>query len=77
MPVQDGLAAARQIRRMNRSDAAEVPIFAMTANAFSDDIAACREAGINEHFAKPLDIGKNSCRSRQIPEIKKRPGLSA
>ena len=58
MPVQDGLAAARQIRRMNRSDAAEVPIFAMTANAFSDDIAACREAGINEHFAKPLDIGK-------------------
>ena len=58
MPVQDGLAAARQIRRMNHSDAAEVPIFAMTANAFSDDIAACREAGINEHFAKPLDIGK-------------------
>ena len=58
MPVQDGLSAARQIRRMNRSDAASVPIFAMTANAFAEDVAACREAGINEHFAKPLDIGK-------------------
>ncbi len=58
MPVQDGLSAARQIRRMNRSDAVGVPIFAMTANVFAEDVVACRKAGINEHFAKPLDIGK-------------------
>ena len=55
MPVMGGLEAARAIRAMERPDAATVPIFAMTANAFQDDIQRSREAGMNEHLTKPLD----------------------
>ena len=55
MPVMNGLDAARAIRQMDRPDAAAVPIFAMTANAFAEDVARCREAGMNAHLAKPLD----------------------
>ncbi len=58
MPVMDGLEAARQIRAMNREDAVTVPIFAMSANSFDDDIQKSREAGMNEHLAKPLDAKK-------------------
>jgi len=55
MPVMGGLEAARVIRTMKRQDAASVPIFAMTANAFQDDIQRSRAAGMNEHLTKPLD----------------------
>ena len=55
MPVMGGLDAARVIRGMKRPDAATVPIFAMTANAFQDDIERSRAAGMNEHLTKPLD----------------------
>jgi len=55
MPVMGGLEAARVIRAMKRPDAATVPIFAMTANAFQDDIQRSRAAGMNEHLTKPLD----------------------
>lgn len=55
MPVMDGLTATRTIRALDRKDAREIPIFAMTANAFSDDIEESRKAGMNEHLAKPLD----------------------
>ncbi len=55
MPAMDGLAAARAIRALDRPDAADVPIVAMTANAFADDRRASREAGMNAHLAKPLD----------------------
>lgn len=55
MPVMDGLTAARTIRGMKRADAAKIPIFAMTANAFSDDIEESRRAGMNEHLSKPLN----------------------
>ena len=55
MPVMDGLTAARTIRAMKRKDAGKIPIFAMTANAFSDDIEESRKAGMNEHLPKPLD----------------------
>ena len=55
MPEMDGLSAARKIRAMNRSDAGSIPVFAITANAFLDDIEQSREAGMNEHLAKPLD----------------------
>ena len=48
--------AARTIRQMEREDAKEIPIFAMTANAFVDDVNRSLEAGMNEHLAKPLDI---------------------
>ena len=54
MPVMDGLEATRQIRALNRKDAAEIPIIALTANAFSEDVQKSKEAGINEHLSKPL-----------------------
>ncbi len=56
MPEMDGLEATRVIRAMNRTDATEIPIIAMTANAFSEDIKKSLEAGMNEHIAKPLDM---------------------
>ena len=55
MPVMNGLEAAKLIRAMNRPDAKEVVILAMTANAFSDDVQRSRQAGMNEHLSKPLD----------------------
>lgn len=58
MPVLDGYAATRAIRNLNRPDAATIPILAMTANAFEDDVIAAREAGMNGHIAKPVDIGR-------------------
>ncbi len=54
MPVMSGLDAARCIRAMERPDAKTIPIFAMTANAFTDDIQRSYDAGMNEHLTKPL-----------------------
>ena len=54
MPVMDGLTAAKEIHATNRVDAAEIPIFAMTANAFYDDVRQSREAGMGEHLSKPI-----------------------
>lgn len=56
MPVMDGYEATRRIRASGRGDA-DLPIVAMTANAFSEDAAAARKAGMNEHVAKPIDVG--------------------
>lgn len=56
MPVMNGYEATRAIRAMERADAAAVPIFAMTANAFSEDIKKSQDAGMNAHISKPLDI---------------------
>ncbi len=56
MPVVDGYEATRKIRALNRPDAASVPIIAMTANAFTEDRLAAKQAGMNEHLAKPLDV---------------------
>ena len=58
MPVMDGLEAARQIRALDRKDASTIPIFAMSANSFDDDMQRSREAGMNEHLSKPLDAKK-------------------
>lgn len=58
MPVMDGLAATKKIRAMNRKDAGQIPIFAMTANAFTDDIEESHKAGMDEHLSKPLDENK-------------------
>lgn len=55
MPVMDGHEATRAIRALNREDAKKVPIIAMTANAFDEDVQASREAGMNEHLTKPID----------------------
>ena len=56
MPVMGGLEATRQIRKLNRSDAKTIPIFAMSANAFLDDIERSKKAGMSEHFTKPLEM---------------------
>ena len=58
MPVLDGYGAARAIRALDRPDASTVPIVAVSANAFSDDVRVGREAGMNAHIAKPVDIEK-------------------
>ena len=69
MPVMNGCDAARAIRSLSRPDAAAVPILAMSANAFAEDIAASREAGMNEHITKPLDIPRlMDALSRWLPE---------
>ena len=56
MPETNGLDAARAIRRMDRPDAAVIPIVAMTANAFTEDVNQALEAGMNAHISKPIDV---------------------
>lgn len=58
MPVMSGYEAARVIRGMKRTDAKTVPIIALSANAFDEDVAMAKDAGMNEHLAKPVDMGK-------------------
>ncbi|MGI6069671.1 MAG: ATP-binding protein [Blautia sp.] len=58
MPVMDGYEAAERIRRLGRADAASVPIIAMTANAFQDDVQIATKAGMDAYIAKPIDIGR-------------------
>lgn len=56
MPRMNGYDAARAIRAMRRSDCRRIPIVAMTANAFAEDVQAAKTVGMNEHIAKPLDL---------------------
>lgn len=56
MPVMDGCEATRQIRHLNREDAKTIPILAATANAFTEDIALTKKAGMNAHISKPIDF---------------------
>lgn len=58
MPVMNGYEAAKIIRSMGREDAKVIPIIAMTANAFTEDRLRAKEAGMNEHIAKPVDANK-------------------
>ena len=58
MPVMSGYEAARVIRGLERADAGTVPIIALSANAFEEDIALAKDAGMNEHLSKPVDIRK-------------------
>ena len=55
MPVMNGYEAAKMIRSLDREDAKEVPIIAMTANAFTEDRIRAKEAGMDDHIAKPVD----------------------
>lgn len=55
MPVMNGYEAAKMIHSMNREDAKKIPIIAMTANAFTEDKIRAKEAGMDEHIAKPVD----------------------
>ncbi len=58
MPVMDGYAATRAIRNSNHPSAKTLPIIAMTANAFVEDIRAAIAAGMNAHIAKPIQLDK-------------------
>ena len=58
MPVMDGMAATRAIRSLGRADAKTVPIIAMTADAFTEDVRTSLQAGMNGHLAKPIDPQK-------------------
>lgn len=58
MPVMNGFEATASIRAMERSDAKSIPIIAMTADAFTEDIIKCRESGMNSHVAKPLNMAE-------------------
>lgn len=57
MPVMDGYAATRAIRALENKELANIPILAMTANAFQEDVNAAMNAGMQAHIAKPIDIG--------------------
>ena len=56
MPVMYGLTASKEIRALNRADAKEIPIIAVTANAFTEDADKCFEAGMNAYVSNPLDM---------------------
>ena len=56
MPVMNGYDAAKKIRRMDDPKKANIPIVAMTANAFSEDKQVALDAGMNDHIAKPIDM---------------------
>ena len=58
MPVMNGLYATTAIRNMNSSEAHTIPILALTANAFKEDIEKCLNAGMNKYLSKPVDIFK-------------------
>lgn len=58
MPVMNGYEAAMQIRTSGKEDLKRIPIIAMTADAFADDVKKSKEAGIDDHIAKPIDIQK-------------------
>ncbi|MBD5160977.1 MAG: response regulator [Oscillibacter sp.] len=61
MPVMTGYEATRAIRGMDRPDAAEIPIIAMTADAFAEDVKKCLDAGMNAHVSKPINV-REVCR---------------
>ena len=56
MPVMDGFTATRKIRQLENKDLANIPIIAMTANAFKEDAEAAIKAGMQAHVAKPIDV---------------------
>ena len=55
MPEMDGLEAAAAIRALDRQDAKEIPIIALTANAFDEDVQRSLQVGMNAHLSKPVD----------------------
>lgn len=69
MPVMNGIEATKTIRRLDREDAQDIPIVAMTANAFAEDISKCLEAGMNAHLAKPIEVDTMyECIAQQLRE---------
>ena len=74
MPVMDGYAATRKIRGLLRKDAAAVPILALTADAFAEDISAAKEAGMSGHLAKPFNM---AAIGKEISRVLDQPGIWA
>ena len=70
MPQMNGLDATRQIRKLDNSFAAKLPIIAMTADAFSENVSECLEAGMNGHIAKPIDINQVINELKKIQQTK-------
>ncbi len=58
MPVMNGLDAAKAIRQLGREDCRTIPIIAMSANAFDDDLKKSVECGMNGHLSKPVEVDK-------------------
>ena len=58
MPVMDGLTATGKIRKLDRPDASTIPIIALSANAFEEDVRQCLDAGMNAHLSKPVDLDR-------------------
>ena len=56
MPIMTGFEAAKAIRALGREDAGEVPIIAMSADTFEDDVKRCLDCGMDAHVAKPIDL---------------------
>ena len=71
MPEMNGLDATRHIRKQENRWAASIPIIAMTADAFSENVAECLQAGMNGHIAKPIDLKLVVKEIRRIKEEKK------
>ena len=64
MPVMDGYEATAAIRALEREDA-DIPIIAMTADAFAEDMQRCLECGMNDHLAKPIDVQAVACKLKK------------
>ena len=71
MPEMNGLDATRHIRKQENRWTASIPIIAMTADAFSENVAECLQAGMNGHIAKPIDLKLVIKEIRRIKEEKK------
>jgi len=72
MPEMNGLDATRNIRKLDNSWASTIPIIAMTADAFSENVTECMNAGMNGHIAKPVDINLVIKEIRRIKEEKRK-----
>ena len=72
MPEMNGLDATRNIRKLENKWAASIPIIAMTADAFSENVTECLEAGMNGHIAKPVDMKLVIKEIRRIKEEKRK-----
>ena len=77
MPIMDGYEATRAIRALNHPDAATIPIVAMTANAFAEDVQRAMEAGMDVHLSKPIDIAVLTGVLQQLPRARRSSGEPA
>jgi CheY-like chemotaxis protein len=69
MPEMDGLEATRRIRALPALRGIALPIIAMTANVFKDDVESCLAAGMNDHFGKPIDVDIMIAKLRKYLEM--------